>query len=92
MKIQLEFFSILAHWVGVSNTVADLPTGADYGDLLKWVGTAYGEKMPGQLWRREKGAFAEAVGAFRKGIRIDQRTTPLKDGDVIRFMALLGGG
>lgn len=92
MKIHLEFFSILAHWVGASNTVVDLPEGANYGDLLGSIGAAYGEKMPGQLWCREKDAFAEAVGAFRNGIRIDRRTAPLKDGDVVRFMALMGGG
>jgi len=92
MKIRLEFFSILAQWLGAANAAVDLPTGANYNDLLEYIGTTYGERMPGQLWCREKCDFAEQVGAFRNGVRIDRRTAMLKNGDVVRFMIMMGGG
>lgn len=92
MKIYVSFFSILADWVGLPETVVDLRDGATYGDLLTAIGHRYGANMPDPLWDDDTQTFARPVIAFKNGHLLRDRGTPLAPEDRVRFMAAMGGG
>ena len=92
MKIHVSFFSILADWVGLPETMIELPEGATYGDLLTAIGHRYGPNMPDPLWDAGAQGFARPVIAFKNGQLLRDRGTLLAPEDRVRFMAAMGGG
>lgn len=92
MRIHLEFYSILSHWVGDSSATVDLPAGSTFADLLAYIDWAYGDRMPDQLWSSLSQAFATEISVFQNGEYINDRFTVLRDEDHFRFMAMMGGG
>jgi molybdopterin converting factor small subunit len=92
MKIYVSFFSILADWVGVPETVIELPDGATYGDLLAAIGRRYGGNMPDPLWDDAMEGFARPVKAFKNGHLLQERGVLLAPDDRVRFVAAMGGG
>jgi molybdopterin converting factor small subunit len=92
MQIHVSFFSILADWVGIPETVIELQEGATYGDLLTAVGRRYAEHMPDPLWDAGRQGFARPVVAFKNGQLLPNRSAMLAPEDRVRFMAAMGGG
>jgi len=92
MQIHVSFFSILADWVGIPETVIELPEGATYGDLLTAVGRRCADHMPDPLWDAGRQGFARPVAAFKNGQLLRNRSALLAPEDRVRFMAAMGGG
>lgn len=92
MQIHVSFFSILSDWVGIPETVIELPEGATYGDLLAAIGRRYGANMPDPLWDDDMHGFARPVVAFKNGQLLRDRSALLAPEDRVRFMAAMGGG
>lgn len=92
MRIHLEFYSILSHWVGDSSATVDLPAGSTFADLLAYIDSAYGARMPYQLWSSRFQTFASEISVYQNGEHIDDRFAVLRDEDHFRFMPMMGGG
>lgn len=92
MKIKAIFHGILADWVGVAETEIVLANKATLADLLYQIRKDYGSKMPALLQNKDQGAFNQAFWAVRGTDQLSQSTTPLNDGEEVRFFLPLAGG
>ena len=61
-------------------------------DLFFLIERRYGEKMPEQLWDREKKAFVNSVWVMRGDEKIQNPKESLMNEEVIRFLFMQAGG
>jgi len=61
-------------------------------DLFFLIERRYGEKMPEQLWDREKKAFVKSVWVMRGNEKIQNPNESLMNEEVIRFLFMQAGG
>ena len=92
MKIKVLFHGILSDWIGTTETEFSLWEGSQLDDLFFLIERRYGEKMPEQLWDREKKAFVNSVGVMRGDEKIQNPNESLMNEEVIRFLFMQAGG
>lgn len=92
MKVVARFHGILADWMGTPAASIDLPSHADYGDLLVEIRRRYSPNMPAQLWDPKKNAFTKSVQAFRCGKRLEAFDARLGQEQEIIFYLMIAGG
>jgi molybdopterin converting factor small subunit len=92
MHITVTFVGILAEFIQQETVQVHLPQEATYGDLLKEIWSQFGHSIPDPLWDREANRFKEPIFALANGRAIDSPTTPLTDGEEVKFLTLVAGG
>jgi molybdopterin converting factor small subunit len=92
MKITVTFVGVLGELIRKDSLEVHLPPEATYGDLLKEIGSQFGQAIPDPLWDRQANKFREPIFAMAKGGAVDSPDLPLKDGEEIRFLTLVAGG
>jgi molybdopterin converting factor small subunit len=92
MKIKVLFHGILSDWIGTTETEFSLWEGSQLDDLFFLIERRYGEKMPEQLWDREKKAFVKSVWVMRGNEKIQNPNESLMNEEVIRFLFMQAGG
>ncbi|NOX32978.1 MAG: MoaD/ThiS family protein [Deltaproteobacteria bacterium] len=92
MKVKVHFHGILAGWTGVSSSIIDLPTNADYAALLLDIDRRFGSNMPGQLWNHEKKVFKGPILVSGNGRILKAPSDALIKGEKITFFLMVGGG
>jgi molybdopterin converting factor small subunit len=92
MKIKVLFHGILSDWIGATETEFSLWEGSQLDDLFFLIERRYGEKMPEQLWDREKKAFVNSVWVMRGNEKIQNPNESLMNEEVIRFLFMQAGG
>ena len=92
MKVTVTFLGILRQEAGRDTLVLDLPAGAVFGDVLDAIGRQLGDRLGNRVWNAETRAFRPGVNVIGEGRALDSRTTPLKEGESIQVLPVVGGG
>lgn len=92
MEITINFFGPLGDQAGQKTVVLYLPDGASYGDLLDEIGKRFGDRFHERLWEVKEKIFKPGILVVGLGRDLDNRETPLLDGEEIKIIPILSGG
>jgi molybdopterin converting factor small subunit len=92
MNVTVIFFGILKEKAGLETLELGLPDGATFGDLMREIGSRFGEKFPETAWDREANAFKPPIMTVGDGRDLESPDTPLIEGENIKIVAPLAGG
>jgi molybdopterin converting factor subunit 1 len=91
VRVKVLFFGVLRDWFGVTDEVAELPTGATVGELLELLRGRASKSLMGmtevgaqeQLWRSLAVAVNREYGST---------SIVLRDGDEVALLPPVSGG
>jgi molybdopterin converting factor small subunit len=92
MNVTVIFLGILKDKAGLEKLDVDLPNGATFGDLMREIGSRFGDKFPETAWDREANAFKPPIMTVGDGRDLESPDTPLMQGEKIKIVAPLAGG
>jgi molybdopterin converting factor small subunit len=92
MQVTIKFFGPIAEQVEQERVTFSFSEGATYGHLLDEIGKRFGHRLHERLWDAEQRIFKAGILAVGAGRDLNRRETPLKDGEEIKIVPLLGGG
>ena len=92
LEIQISFFGPLGEQAGQKTVAISLPEGALYGDLLNEIGNRFGNRFHERIWDSEGNTFKPGILIVGQGRDLDNRKTPLQDGEEIKIIPILSGG
>ena len=65
---------------------------AGFGDVLEEIHRRYEESLPKGIWNAEKREFRPGVLCVGEGRDLEEKDTPLKDGEMISIAIHMAGG
>jgi molybdopterin converting factor small subunit len=92
MKVRVQFQGILSDWMGGPRAEVQLPDGGTFGELLMEIKKSFSSTMPPQVRNKDQETFNHALWAMREKERLTELTTPLNEGEEVRFFLSLAGG
>ena len=92
MEVTVTFAGVLRQQAGVDELTFELLPGARFGDLLDAIGERLGERLGERYWDEAAREFRPGVTVVGEGRGLDSRDTPIKEGESIRVMPVVGGG
>jgi len=92
MKVGVKFMGPLREYVGGDAVEFTFTRPATYGALLEEIGRRFGKSFPEKIWDTNVGGFKPGILILGAGRDLDDRETPLEDGEEIKVLPLLGGG
>lgn len=92
MQVIVKFLGPLSEQTGQETVELSLAQGATYGHLLDEIGKRFGHRFHERLWDADRKTFKAGILAVGGGRDLGSREMPLKDGEEIKIVPLLGGG
>jgi len=92
LEITVDFFGPLGDQAGQKRIIFNFSNGALYGDLLNEIGERFGDRFHERIWNGEEKIFKPGILVVGLGRDLDNRETPLLDGEEIKIIPVLSGG
>jgi molybdopterin converting factor small subunit len=92
MHVIVKFLGPLSEQAGQETVKFSLPQGATFGHLLDEIGKRFGHRFHERLWDVDQKMFKPGILAVGAGRDYQTREMPLKEGEEIKIVPLLGGG
>ena len=92
MDITVTFIGPLIEYTGQRTVLFSFSDGALYGTLLDEFDRRFGDRLPEPMWDREQRFFKKGILVIGAGRDLETRETPLRDGEEIKMVPVMGGG
>ena len=92
MLVVVKFLGPLSEQTGQEKWEFSLDRGATFGHLLEEIGKRFGHRFHERFWDASQKTFKAGILALGDGRDLNTRDIPLKDGEEIKIVPLLGGG
>jgi molybdopterin converting factor small subunit len=92
VTVTVKFFGPLSQQTGQGSATFSLAPGATYGHLLEEIDRSFGPLLHTGLWDSDRKMFKAGILVIGTGRDLTKGETPLKDGEEIKIVPLLGGG
>lgn len=92
MRVKVAFVGVLGRLIREGGFEVFFEGEATCRELMAEIWKRFGAAIPEPLWDFEANAFKEPIFAVVNGNPVDSSGFSLKDGDDVKFLALVAGG